>query len=348
MLKSVAISMVVVCTMLLDRGVWADDHSAVDRTEVSDHVVESKVYFEFNSDVLSPAGRAKLDEVVNWVEGREAGLILIEGHADKVGSPEYNKGLAQRRAQATKEYLVKQGVVPKMIKILSYGEGLPAFDTEDESKANRRVVLFAVQKEPIIQVKTVTKVVERVVKVPVKEKVYVYQTAPVAEYKPLGVQFMFGGGLTNSLDRDTEDVVGLGGAWDARFAFFNRNLLGFELGYIGSAQEVFNDTTVLLGNGVEANLRLNLLPDAVGQPYAFAGVGWSYYKFARSAIEGNDSVVHVPAGLGLSLKLYRGLTLDVRGTVRAAFDDELFDGLNVGEDAGLEHWSATGLMGIEF
>ncbi len=345
MLKSVVISILVACVVFVGRGSWAQD--AVDKTEVSDHVVESKVYFEFNSDKLSPTGRAKLDEVVNWVEGKEAGLILIEGHADKVGTPEYNKGLAERRALVTRAYLVKQGVPPKMVKILSYGEGLPAVETDDESKPNRRVVLFAVQKEPIIKTVTVTKVVEKRVEVPVKE--YVQAAAPPAP-KPLDMQFMFGGGLVNSLDGDTEDAAELGGAWEGRVAFFNRSLLGFELGYVGTAQEVF-DSAILLGNGVEATVRMNLLPEAIGQPYLFAGAGWSYYKFTNSEtplLDDGDSVVHVPVGLGLSLKVYRGFTVDVRGTARAAFGDEIFDDVGVGDGYGLENWSATALVGVEF
>ncbi len=48
--------------------------------------------------------------------------ILIEGYADIRGTDEYNLRLAQRRADATKAFLVKLGVDPTRIEAASRGE----------------------------------------------------------------------------------------------------------------------------------------------------------------------------------------------------------------------------------
>jgi len=33
-------------------------------------------------------------------------IILVTGHPDRLGSPDYNMNLSQRRAQAVKDYLL--------------------------------------------------------------------------------------------------------------------------------------------------------------------------------------------------------------------------------------------------
>src|SRR5438552_11249928 len=85
----------------------ADDPetSPNDETESDNHVVESVVHFEFDSTALSDEARAELDKAAEWIRQNQTGLILIEGHADKVGKEPYNKDLATRRADSARTYL---------------------------------------------------------------------------------------------------------------------------------------------------------------------------------------------------------------------------------------------------
>ena len=66
--------------------------------------------------------------------------ILIEGYADIRGTDEYNLRLAQRRADATKAFLLSLGVAPSRINTASGGEtaqfGLGT--TEEAYQLNRR------------------------------------------------------------------------------------------------------------------------------------------------------------------------------------------------------------------
>lgn len=328
---------------LTGRAAQADDGKATDRTRTSAHVAESQIFFAFDSDELSPAALAELDQAVQWIEKNDTGLILIEGHTDKVGSPEYNKELGARRARATRDYLIAQGVPAARIRILSYGEGLPETETADPARSNRRIVLFAVQKEPIVRTET--------------EVVEVGRDGVQRVRDPLGIQLMLGGGVVNSFDEGTENFVELGATWDARVAFMNRNLIGFEAAYVGSVQQAdalgLDDNASLLGNGVEGNVRLNLLRSAPVSPYVFAGLGWTHYDMTNtdvttSLVDDSDDVFHIPAGLGVGFHLFRGVTLDLRGTLRAAFDDEMFDRATLEDESGMENWATSAELGFEF
>jgi hypothetical protein len=331
----------------------ADEPRADDKVKTGNHVAEARIYFEFDSDQLSAEARAELDQAATWIKGRKTGLILVEGHTDKVGAAPYNKELGERRGEAAKAYLVSKGVPADRIRVLSYGEGLPARDTDGRADENRRIVMYAVQKEPIVEQET--KVVTETVEVPViqRDPVYVDRTPA-----PLGIQFMAGAGLVNQMDDETGDLTELGGTWDARVAFLNRNLIGFEAAYVGSIQTVnalgLDDNAQLMGNGLEANVRLNLLREGLLRPYVFAGVGWTHYNLtntetADAAVEDDDDVLTIPGGVGVGLHVFRGITLDVRGSVRGAFGEETFDPMQPADDEmGMESWSTVAQLGFEF
>ena len=67
-------------------------------------------------------------------------LVLIEGHCDERGTNEYNLALGERRAKATMNYLVSQGVQAARITIISYGEERPLCTEKTEAcwARNRR------------------------------------------------------------------------------------------------------------------------------------------------------------------------------------------------------------------
>lgn len=72
-------------------------------------------YFGFNQAVLSPEGQAKLDELVAQIPGKQDPRIQITGHTDRLGNERYNLELAQRRAEAVRDYLVSKGVETEII-----------------------------------------------------------------------------------------------------------------------------------------------------------------------------------------------------------------------------------------
>lgn len=147
---------------------------------------------------------------------------------------------------------------------------------------------------------------------------------------PVGMSVSVGGGVAAFAQPDVRDAAGTAGSWDARFAIGTRERVALEAAYLGSAQTVdalgLDTDAVLIGQGLEASVRLNLL-QRDWQPYLVAGAAWRHYDIANAAentsdISGSDDVFELPVGVGVSWR-YQGLVVDGRATFRAAFDDEL-------------------------
>lgn len=101
------------------------------------------IYFEFDQSDLSEESRATLNENAEWLKEDPKRTLLIEGHTDEVGTPEYNLGLGDRRARAARDYLVRLGIDGNRIKIITYGEEKPV---SNEDAMNRRSVFIATKK----------------------------------------------------------------------------------------------------------------------------------------------------------------------------------------------------------
>jgi len=97
------------------------------------------IYFDFDKYDIRPGDAKTLDSNATWLKGNNS-LVLIEGHCDERGTNEYNLALGERRAKATMNYLVSQGVQAGRITIISYGEERPICTEHNEAcwAKNRR------------------------------------------------------------------------------------------------------------------------------------------------------------------------------------------------------------------
>jgi peptidoglycan-associated lipoprotein len=86
---------------------------------------DEHVHFDFDKYVLTPQAMMILDDKAAWLREHPDARVLIEGHADNRGSNEYNLALGDRRANSSKNYLVKSGVGESRMTTISYGEEQP-------------------------------------------------------------------------------------------------------------------------------------------------------------------------------------------------------------------------------
>jgi peptidoglycan-associated lipoprotein len=98
------------------------------------------VFFDFDKYDVRPEDARTLDSNAGWLKSNPNHLVLIEGHCDERGTNEYNLALGERRAKATMNYLVSQGVQASRITIISYGEERPTCTDKTEAcwAKNRR------------------------------------------------------------------------------------------------------------------------------------------------------------------------------------------------------------------
>jgi peptidoglycan-associated lipoprotein len=99
-----------------------------------------EIHFDFDRYDIRPGDAQILRSNAQWLKDHGDQLVLIEGHCDERGTNEYNMALGERRAKATMNFLVGQGVKADRVSIISYGEERPVCTEHNEAcwSKNRR------------------------------------------------------------------------------------------------------------------------------------------------------------------------------------------------------------------
>ncbi|GAA3701286.1 OmpA family protein [Oceanisphaera sediminis] len=100
------------------------------------------ILFAHDSSKITQKYRNEINQMATFMEQNTELKLLLEGHASKVGSDEYNLALSKRRAEAARRALMKAGIEGNRLEIIGYGESNPLLmgDDEQSAAANRRVV----------------------------------------------------------------------------------------------------------------------------------------------------------------------------------------------------------------
>lgn len=98
------------------------------------------IFFSYDSAELSVQAKSQLEENSRWFRQYPNATITVEGHCDERGTEEYNLALGDRRAQATRSYLIAIGIDPARLEAISFGEERPFVMGHDEAAwaKNRR------------------------------------------------------------------------------------------------------------------------------------------------------------------------------------------------------------------
>jgi len=105
----------------------------------------SGLLFQINSSALSEAAKTNLEKVAGVFVKYPETNILIEGHTDDTGTPEYNMELSKKRAYAVSDYLTTKGVSSSRLNVKWYGESQPKVpNTSDANRTQNRRVEVAI------------------------------------------------------------------------------------------------------------------------------------------------------------------------------------------------------------
>jgi peptidoglycan-associated lipoprotein len=105
------------------------------------------IYFDFDKYAIRPGDAEILKKDLDWFKANPGKKAKVEGHCDERGTVEYNLVLGQKRADATKNYLVNLGIDGKTLETVSYGKERP-FDPAHNEAAwakNRRAHFAPIQ-----------------------------------------------------------------------------------------------------------------------------------------------------------------------------------------------------------
>ena len=102
------------------------------------------ILFDVNSATIKPDSRSTLSEIAAALRSPnlKGVKILLEGHTDASGQAEANLELSQQRADAVRDYLIREGGVSSdQLSTIGKGQTEPANPANPLSAENRRVVL---------------------------------------------------------------------------------------------------------------------------------------------------------------------------------------------------------------
>ncbi len=100
------------------------------------------IYFAFDRSDITNESRQVLLRQAALLNQNPSWTVTIEGHCDERGTVEYNLGLGERRANATKQALIALGVAAGRVNVISYGKERPVDPAHNEQAwaKNRRAV----------------------------------------------------------------------------------------------------------------------------------------------------------------------------------------------------------------
>jgi OOP family OmpA-OmpF porin len=116
--------------------------------------LSSTELFEFNKATLTAEAKKKLDEEV-VAKLRSAGhirYINVNGHADRLGSPQYNQKLSEKRAEAVRAYLISKGVSRDQVETFGFGKTTPVKSCPDQKNRQALIECLAPNRRVVVEI----------------------------------------------------------------------------------------------------------------------------------------------------------------------------------------------------
>ena len=110
---------------------------------VEEKIILNPIYFDFDKSNITNKAAFELDKLVAIMEKYPDMIIRAESHTDSRGPAAYNRGLSDRRAKSTAQYVISKGISEERISGVGKGEEEPNVDcsqgcSKEEHAQNRR------------------------------------------------------------------------------------------------------------------------------------------------------------------------------------------------------------------
>jgi hypothetical protein len=318
------------------------------------------VNFTRGSATLDTSAEGALNDVATWMSGAPDRTLKVVGFTDPTGTEELNATLSERRADATKAFLVQHGIDPSRVATAGHGE---ASENTALPASGRTVAIMGCAPQTPVAEETPAPVapVEAPPPAPMTQPLppaSPYEAGPSAAWgSRFGFAMLLGGGYEQFTHTNARTQTNAGGSWDARLVFGTKFFVGAEAAYVGTANSINalgGTNATLISNGAEGCLRLNvpiMIGEVLVEPFGVGGVGFAHYSInnVQTAISDfsatADNVMTIPVGGGLAVA-YKALMLDVRGMWRPTLYNDLL--LSGNGNTALDHWGVGGHLGVTF
>lgn len=105
---------------------------------LDENIILKNIYFDFDSYELSSDSKKYLSIISQWLGNNNFKEIQISGHADNVGSDEYNYSLSEARAEAVVKFILSIDPTINNIYYKGFGNSVPLRPNYDGPE-NRRI-----------------------------------------------------------------------------------------------------------------------------------------------------------------------------------------------------------------
>jgi len=140
------------------------EESVGDATEYQSVTVnaEAKPLFAFDKSDVRADQQDKLQRFISELSGADYDTVWVVGHADRIGTTQYNQLLSERRAYSVKAFLVNLGLSDNKISASGRGETMPV-TTEAECSGKRgKALIECFQPDRRVEVSVSAQVVKEV------------------------------------------------------------------------------------------------------------------------------------------------------------------------------------------
>ncbi|MCK0535383.1 MULTISPECIES: OmpA family protein [unclassified Anaerobiospirillum] len=114
----------------------------VSQTVTTTYTLDANTTFGFDSAVVSQEGQDAINQVI--LETQNSNLQFVQynvtGYSDRIGNPDYNQKLSERRAAAVAEVLVAKGVAQSDISASGLGSTAPVSTGCDDKMARKDLI----------------------------------------------------------------------------------------------------------------------------------------------------------------------------------------------------------------
>ena len=111
-------------------------------------------FFEFNKATLTNEAKSTLDRevIAKLKELGQIRYINVNGHADRLGSAQYNQKLSERRADAVRAYLVSKGADASQVETLGFGKTTPVKSCPDQKERKAVIECLAPNRRVVVEI----------------------------------------------------------------------------------------------------------------------------------------------------------------------------------------------------